>query len=214
MSRLSYYLLRIFISSGYILPAMNVSAQHNITLKGDTLILNNQEKFWISEEISFGSGTMPDKTYSYIYEEPNGLQKLINNRRRKLLSPGYKGYKSKIVKFEKEIGHNSKEYDYSILVLEMPDGKKYWCDVVNAFSNHEILLKTTENNAAVVTKDVENKNSDNVTAELARLKKLLDSGAISQNEYDLQKKKLLNSQKSASASKHPKTSTSKPVSVF
>jgi len=104
MNRVSYYLLRLFISSGYILISMNVSAQHNITLKGDTLILGNREKFWINEEISFGSGTMPDKTYSYIYEQPNGFQKLINNRKRKLLSPGYKGYKSKIVKFEKDIG--------------------------------------------------------------------------------------------------------------
>jgi hypothetical protein len=142
MSRLSYYLLRIFIGLGYILPAMNVSAQHNNTLKGDTLILNNQAKFWINEEVSLGSGTMPDKTYNYIYEAPNSLQKLINNRKKKLLAPGYKGFKSKIVKFEKEVGHNKKDYDYSILVLEMPDGKKYWCDVVNALSNHEILLKT------------------------------------------------------------------------
>ena len=133
---------------------MHVCAQHNITLKGDTLILNNQAKFWINEEVSFGSGTMPDKTYSYIYEAPNSLQKLVNNRKRKLLSPGYKGYKSKIVKFEKEIGHNSKDYDYNILVLEMPDGRRYWCDVVNAFSNHEILLKT-ENNTAQKLPDAE-----------------------------------------------------------
>ena len=175
MRRLSYYLLRLFISLGYILPAMNVFAQHNITIDGDTLILGNREKFWINEEISFGSGTMPDKTYSYIYEEPNGLQKLINNRKRKLLQPGYNGYKSKIVKFEKEIGHNSKAYDYSILVLEMPDGKRYWCDVVNALSNREILLKT-ENSTA-------QKSSDSP-------------------------------KKSSAASKHPKTSKSKPVSVF
>lgn len=144
MSRVAN-LVRLFMSSGYMLLAMNVCAQHDITIKGDTLILNNRAKFWINEEISLGLGTMPDKAYSYIYEAPNGLQKLISNRKRKLLSPGYKGYKSKIVKFEKEIGHNKKDYDYSVLVLEMPDGKKYWCDVVNAFSNHEILVKTENN---------------------------------------------------------------------
>jgi hypothetical protein len=130
-----------------MLLVMNVCAQHNTTVRGDTLVVGSQAKFWINEEISFGSGTMPDKTYSYIYEAPNGLQKLINNRKRKLLSPGYNGFKSKIVKFEKEIGHNSKSDNYNILVLEMPDGRKYWCDVVNAFSNHEILSKT-ENNTA------------------------------------------------------------------
>ena len=86
----------------------------------------------------------------------------------------FRNYKSKIVKFEKEIGHNSKEYDYNILVLEMPDGKRVWCDVVNAFSNHEILLKPKNNTA----------------------------------------QKLLDSQKSTSASKHSKTSKSKPLPVF
>jgi hypothetical protein len=214
MSRLSYYLLRMFISSGYILLAMNLSAQHNITLRGDTLILNNQAKFWINEELFFGSGTMPDKTYSYIYEAPNSLQKLIKNRNRKLLSRGFKGYKSKVVKFEKEIGHNRKEYDYNIIVLEMPEGKRYWCDIVNAFSNHEILLKTIETNTAEVTKVVENENPVDVSAELARLKKLLDSKAISQREYDLRKKKLLDSQKPVSASKHSKTSKPKPKPVI
>ena len=142
-----FYFLRFFTCSGYMLLVMNVCAQHNITVKGDTLILGDQAKFWLSEEISFGSGTMPDKTYSYIYEAPNGLQKLINNRKRKLLTPGYNGYKSKIIKFEKEIGHNSKGNNYSILVLEMPDGRKYWCDVANAFTNREILLKTQNNTA-------------------------------------------------------------------
>jgi hypothetical protein len=150
MNRLSYYFLRMFIGSGYILLAMHVCAQHNTTLHGDTLIVNNEAKFWINEEVSFGSGTMPDQAYSYIYEAPNSLQKLINNRKRKLLSPGYKGYKSKIVKFEKEVGHNKKDYNYNIIVLEVPDGKRYWCDVVNAFSNHEILLRTEINTAQKV----------------------------------------------------------------
>lgn len=143
----SFYLLRFLITWGYMALAMKVCAQHNITVRGDTLVLANQAKFWLNEEISFGSGTMPDKTYSYIYEAPSGLQKLINNRKRKFLAAGYNGYKSKIVRFEKEIGHNSKDYAYNILVLEMPDGRKYWCDVVNAFSNHEIFSKTESNTA-------------------------------------------------------------------
>ena len=147
------YFISLCISLTCMLSAINVSAQHSI-LNGDTLILSNHEKFWLNEEVIFGTGTMPDRTYSYIYEAPNSLQKLIKDRKRKLLSPAYKGYKSKIVKFEKEIGHNKKEYDYSILVLEMADGKKYWCDIGSAFSNHEIVLRASENNGggATVTK--------------------------------------------------------------
>jgi hypothetical protein len=131
-----------------------------MTLHGDTLILNSDAKFWINEEITFGSGTMPDRSYSYIYEAPNGLKKLVNNHKRKLLPPAYKGFKSKIVKFEKEVGHNKKGYDYSILVLEMPNGTKYWCDVKNAYNNHEIVLKT-DNSGAQLTKSEPGKEDGN-----------------------------------------------------
>ena len=157
---MKYYTTTILISSACILFATNLFAQ-NTMLSGDTLILNKEAKFWINEEIIFGSGTMPDRTYSYIYEAPNSLQKLVNNHKRKLLSPGYKGFKAKVVKFEKEIGHNKKGYDYTILVLEMPNGTKYWCDVKNAYANHEIVLKTSENNDAQVTKSEPDKDDAN-----------------------------------------------------
>jgi hypothetical protein len=160
MRRIKYYMVKIFISALYILFATNLFAQHTM-LNGDTLILSKDAKFWLNEELIFGSGTMPDRSYTYIYEAPNSLQKLVNNRKRKLLSPGYKGFKSKIVKFEKEIGHNKKEYDYTILVLEMPNGTKYWCDVKNAYTNHEIVLKTSENNGAPVTKSEPDKDDAN-----------------------------------------------------
>ena len=160
MRRMKYYIIRLFISSACILFATNLFAQHTM-LNGDTLILSKDAKFWLNEELIFGSGTMPDRSYTYIYEAPNSLQKLVNNHKRKLLSPGYRGFKSKIVKFEKEIGHNKKGYDYTILVLEMPNGTKYWCDVKNAYTNHEIVLKTSENNDVQVTNSEPDKDDAN-----------------------------------------------------
>lgn len=160
MRRIKYYIIKILMSFASILFVMNLSAQHTM-LNGDTLILNKEAKFWINEVIAFGSGTMPDRSYSYIYEAPNGLQKLVNNHKRKLLSPSYRGYKSKIVKFEKDVGHNKKGYDYTILVLELPNGTKYWCDVRNAYSNHEIVLNMADNNGAQLTNsDPKNNASD------------------------------------------------------
>ena len=152
----------MLISTVCILFTMKVLAQHPI-LNGDTLILNRDAKFWLNEELIFGSGTMPDRSYTYIYEAPNSLQKLVNNHKRKLLSPAYKGFKAKVVKFEKEIGHNKKGYDYTILVLEMPNGTKYWCDVKNAYTNHEIVLKTSENTGPQITKSEPDKDENNVT---------------------------------------------------
>jgi hypothetical protein len=212
MNKICRYLGTLF-TNACLLIASNLFAQHNITLNGDTLILNNQEKFWINKEIILGTGTMPDGTYSYIYEAPNNLQKLIKDHRRKLLPPGYKGYKSKIVKFEKEIGQNKKDYNYTVLVLEMPDGRRYWCELADAFSNREIVSKPSENNnIAEVTKTVQDEKSDDVNEKLVRLKKLLDKGEISQQEYDLKKQKLLDSQKTdLKPAKPPKP---KKITVF
>ena len=137
------YLLKIFIIETLsLLFVINVFSQN--TVNGDTLHINDQAKFWISEELVFGTGTMPDGSYNYIYEAPNSLQKLINNHKKKLLLPGYRGYKSKVIKFEREIGHSKKDFTYSILVLETANGNRYWCDAANALNNHEILLKEPE----------------------------------------------------------------------
>ncbi|MGH2647639.1 MAG: hypothetical protein ACRDE8_08735, partial [Ginsengibacter sp.] len=59
----------------------------------------------------------------YIYEAPGGLQKLVNNYKKKSLSTGYRGFKFRIVKFEKDVGLNKKGYDYTILVLQLPSEK-------------------------------------------------------------------------------------------
>ncbi len=208
-----YLALVILIFVGFF-STKSAKAQNKISIKGDTLILNNEAKFWINEEVVFGQGTMPNKSYSYIYEAPTGFQKIVSDRKKKLLAPRYKGYKSKVIKFEKEIGHNKKEFNYNIIVLQMPEGQKYWCDVVNAFNNHEIQITASENNMMQVKDEEVKKGPANVSEELARLKKLLDDGSISREQYDLLKKNLLDSQKGSSATKRPKSTKAKPVSVF
>ncbi len=152
MIRIKHYIGIIFISSISILFSTNVLAQHTF-LHGDTLVVNNDAKFWLNEELIFGSGTMPDKSYSYIYEAPTGFQKIVADHKRKLLPPVYKGSKSRIIKFEKALGHNKKEFDYTILVLEMPNGNKYWCEVRNAYANHEIVSNASGNNGAQLSKN-------------------------------------------------------------
>lgn len=152
MIRIKYYIGIIFISSISILFSNNVVAQHTV-LHGDTLVVNNDAKFWLNEELIFGSGTMPDRSYSYIYEAPTGLQKIVANHKRKLLPPVYKGSKSRIIKFEKALGHNKKEFDYTILVLEMPNGNRYWCDARSAYDNHEIVSNASGNGAQLSKND-------------------------------------------------------------
>lgn len=159
MIRIKYYIGIIFISSISILFSTTVLAQHTV-LHGDTLVVNNDAKFWLNEELIFGSGTMPDRSYSYIYEAPSGFQKIVANHKRKLLPPVYKGSKSRIIKFEKALGHNKKEFDYTILVLEMPNGNRYWCEVRNAYANHEIVSNASGNGAQLSKNDSKDDVSD------------------------------------------------------
>jgi hypothetical protein len=142
MNTIKVFVLKILNCSLIIFSFINASAQNNISVKGDTLVLNNSAKFWINQEITFGIGTMPDRNYSYIYEAPNNLQKLISSHKKKLLTSGFEGFKARIVKFEKEIGHNKKDYSYDVLVLETPNGNRYWCNVANAYASNEIVIKS------------------------------------------------------------------------
>jgi hypothetical protein len=160
MNRIELFILKFLICSSITFSFINASAQNNISLRGDTLILNNSAEFWINEEITFGVGTMPNKDYSYIYTAPNDLQKLISNHKRKLLTPGFEGFKARIVKFEKEIGHNKKDYSYDVLVLETPNGNRYWCNVVNAYASNEIVVKSAPQVAkATPVKKISNSQS-------------------------------------------------------
>jgi hypothetical protein len=73
-----------------------------------------------------------------------------------LLGPGFRGFKCKVVKFEKEIGHDKKYDRYTVLVLEFPNGQRFWCDIVNAYSSNEIVLNEPENKKEEVTKAEDN----------------------------------------------------------
>ena len=39
-----------------------------------------------------------------------------------------------------------------MLVLEFPDGQRFWCDIVNAYSSNETVLNEPENKKEDVTK--------------------------------------------------------------
>jgi len=160
MIRVKKYIITICISSACIFYGTTVLAQHTM-LHGDTLVLDNDAKFWLNEELIFGSGTMADKSYSYIYEAPNSFQKIVADHKRKLLPSVYKGSKSRIIKFEKALGHNKKGFDYTILVLEMPNGAKYWCDVRNAYTNREIVSNSSGNNGGAQLSKNDSKDDAN-----------------------------------------------------
>jgi hypothetical protein len=183
---------RVFIVAVCLFLAVKVSAQTSIIVKGDTIVLTNGARFWLGEEITLGIGSSPDKTFSYIYDPV-----IHRITKRGLLSADYSGKKATIKKFQRD-GAYKGGYSYNILVLDFGDPRRFWCDVQGALDNHEIL------------NPFNNKQDTSKEAKLLHLKKLLDSGEISQEEYETLKNKILDN-KGTNNNNIPNKKTDKPV---
>jgi len=151
--------------------AVKATAQTSITVKGDTLVLPNGLKFWLGKEVELSSGSLPDRSFAFIYQP-----ELLYLKKKKPLNAGYAGQKATIKKFQRD-GIYKGGYAYNIIVLAFAGGKTFWCDVQNALNSNEITGNRTE---LETSKE----------ARLLKLKKLLDDGDISMDEYKTLKNKL------------------------
>jgi hypothetical protein len=184
---------KIFIAAVCLVWAFGASAQNSIIVKGDTIILSNGAKYWLGEEITLGAGSSPDKAFSYIYDP------IIHRiaKKKGLLSADYAGRKATIKKFQRD-GAYKGGYSYNILVLDLGGPMRFWCDVQGALDNNEILSP------------VKNKPDTSKEAKLLHLKKLLDAGEISQEEYETLKSKIVEN-KGTNNNDVPNKKTNKPV---
>jgi hypothetical protein len=167
--------------------AVKASAQTDIVVRGDTIILANGAKFWLGEQVTLTTGSNPDKTFNFIYA-PEVLRLI----KKKPLAADYAGRHATIKKFQRDGAYKDK-YSYNILVLDFGDPRRFWCDVQGALDNSEIV--NTSPGAKSNAKD----------AKLAHLKKLLDSGEITQEEYETLKNKIVNNKDSDTATKKDNT---------
>ena len=170
--------VRLFCFFAGIFLTLSVSAQTEIVVKGDTLLLPNGSKFWLGEQVTLNSGSLPDKSFNYIYE-PEKFRIV----KKKPLSGSYSGLTANITKFQRD-GVYKGSYSYNIVVLDFGRKKTFWCDVQGALDNNEIV-----NNLRITIKP-----SSDKAAQLAKLKKLFDSGEITKEQYETLKSKLENGQ--------------------
>jgi hypothetical protein len=186
-------LLKKILIVACLFITIKASAQINIINRGDTIILANGAKFWLGEQVTLTSGSNPDKSFSFIY-----LPEVLHLIKKKSLPPDYAGKQATVRKFQKD-GVYKGTYAYNILVLDFGDRdpRKYWCDVQGALDNNEIV------NTFSGTK------GNDKDAKLAHLKKLLDSGEITQEEYETLKNKILNGKDNDN--NNTKKDSSKPV---
>ena len=179
---------------------LKVFAQTDIVMRGDTLLLPNGLKFWLGEQVTLNSGSLPDRGFNYIYE-PEKLRIV----KKKPLSGSYSGQTATISKFQRD-GAYKGGYSYNIIVLDFGRRRTFWCDVQGALNSNEIINtyvsdhKNTANNPGPAT--------DKATR-LARLKQLLDSGQITKEEYETLKNKLENEK--APAADHKPIKQKKPA---
>src|ERR1700733_6251392 len=155
--------------------AIKASAQDQIIARGDTLVLPNGSKFWLGEQVMVGSGSLPDKTFSYIY-----VPEILHITKRKPAEASYSGQMATVKKFQRD-GAYKDGYSYNILVLDFSDRRRYWCDILGAVNANEII----DNNA-------KNGQQESKETRLARLQKLYSSGQITKDEYETLKSKILN----------------------
>lgn len=135
----------------------------------------------IGDTLHFGRGTLPDGWFKYITQPPNiwaGSAEMHLHR-------SFSG-RFLIVKDFKEV--KSKDRGGELLAVINPGGFNYAVELEDAIAVGEISAI----NSIKVKQPTTSQPVTSVADELLKLKQLLEAGAITQDEFNAQKKKLLN----------------------
>ncbi|GAB4025093.1 SHOCT domain-containing protein [Spirosoma gilvum] len=132
------------------------------------------------DTLRLGKGTMPDKSFAFIYQDPANLTLARRNgfMGKDYLDNLYAGTRLVV----KELNTSG-----STAIAIFRSGVRYYIQIENAIEAGELLPPPQFRKIASVSH-----STASVADELLKFKQLLDSGAITQQEYDTQKKKLLN----------------------
>jgi hypothetical protein len=140
------------------------------------------------DEIQLGKGSMPEKTFAFINEMPNLLTYNQNTNYAAIKLPHtYNGRKVKVL--EVTINGGKRMGFYIVAKIGIGGISRYILDIENAIEANEIVVPSeySKNSNAESSASVSSKAD-----ELIKLKSLLNSGAVTQEEYDTEKKKILN----------------------
>lgn len=134
------------------------------------------------EEITLGNGTMPNKYFAFIYETP-GYQ--YDDKRDRLTSL-FNGKKAKVKSL---LVKGSKRTGYQVIArVGVGNLVNYWVELDNAIEAGEVMIP--EPYASRLNTPVT--GSFSVADEIRKFKVLMDEGILTKEEFETQKKKLLN----------------------
>lgn len=125
----------IFLSLFFIFP-ITIFAQIE-TIKSDSITLSDGSIYKKGELVNIGSGSKSDKGYAFISTQPSKIGK--NVIAAVSLTPGWEGYKMKIVGFQLIGSEMSGKKYYLILAINDNKDMRYICDPILAKQAKEIL---------------------------------------------------------------------------
>lgn len=152
--------------------------------------------FKIGDTLHFAKGTLLDRRFNFAYESKAQFFIDINEHEKIYMGSQYGERNYKIKNFYID---GSKRRGFTIYaVFGIGTLTNYWCEIDNAIDAAELILpepfsskvkgKELANKTTIV---VVEKEKLSVADELKKLKGLLDSGVITEDEFEKQKKKLL-----------------------
>jgi hypothetical protein len=154
----------------------------------DTLFISPYDYYWKGCQIKTGAGTLPNGDFKYITTSPSSWVALMSASASDPLRGvmPLKAYASGTILTVKDIKATGNRKRGFKVWLMVGGGNivNYLVDIEFATGAGEIL----SNNPKYQKK---NESAYSVADEIKKLKELLDAGAITQDEYDAQKKKLL-----------------------
>ena len=178
-----------------IITYSSLSAQSNLSkYENDTLITSTGFKVYKGLNLKIGTGSMPDGDFKFIrvnansmfaYHSTTGYQGLANQANS--FKREYSGLTFEVKKIM-ERGTKKNGYIYYAKIMATIVG--YEIDIENAIKTGEIEVPE-EFKPRKETQIIEIKQTISPADELKKFKDLLDSGVITQEEFDTQKKKIL-----------------------
>lgn len=165
----------------------------------DTLYLSEKVKFVAGEDLRVGSGSTDDGSFKYIRISSASWMHYSSNsansrgaNQANSLPVSFSGLKMHIKKV-KVVGNDKRGY-IPYLLLGGGTMTNYECDIANAIKFGEVVCEGCESMQNNKGTAVVVQNQTSVADELIKLKKLKDDGVLTEEEYQAQKKKVLEKQ--------------------
>ena len=179
---------KMLLFSILCIPVLASAQSEYPQFKKDTLYINEYDWYVKGAKLKTGRGTLPDGKFKYITTSPTSFVALMSatqeNPTKGIIPLGanYTGLLLEAKQY-KRLGNKKRGFKY-YLIVGGGNIVNYYVDIESALATGEIISNKPSGNK-------EDKASVSTADELKKFKALLDDGAITQEEYDAQKKKLL-----------------------